>query len=65
MTSLRKKEREYSVLRVVAGSKGDETLLASSLERRPEPARSHWGSAFQCGSEPAREGGFGYYADNS
>jgi len=31
MTSLRKKEREYSVLRLVAGWVGDETLMASSL----------------------------------
>jgi hypothetical protein len=31
MTSLRKKEREYSVLREAAGLMGDETLMTLSL----------------------------------
>jgi hypothetical protein len=34
MTSLRKKEREYSVLRVVAGRVGDETLMTPSRASR-------------------------------
>jgi len=60
MTSLRKKEREYSVLRLVAGSMGDETLMASS---RASPLPQ--GNTLPCGSELARDSGFGFYVDNN
>jgi hypothetical protein len=58
MTSLRKKEREYSVLRLAAGRAGDETLMDSSRASRA-PA----GSCESAGARLARESDVDGYAE--
>jgi hypothetical protein len=54
MTSLRKKEREYSVLKVVAGRVGDETLMTPSRASLAPTG----GRIPNVGARLAREGNF-------